>query len=258
MLLVNRKLLFDSIEREKAGIEYPCSDADRELLVEIFREIRNSLNISVHYLSEIDAFKIPGSGEIIAHYINRFSSESIKAVFIPQLVLDKIKDCDKILLQLYLNFKESGEYISIGGVPAPAHIYVRYDNAFRSLKPKRLKDDLIKLAYCPRDVVYLPLTMNMLASWKIQELNDVFLRYSSDANITHYDVAMNENDFFSPPFSYMKRELRLISILALKNYPSQRTKSIISEYLLDPDPDIRIIAAKTLKTLAKKQDTGRS
>ncbi len=251
--MIYKKILLESIENEKAGIEYCYSNDDREILHEMFREINEERGISIRYLAEVDAFNIHGTGEIMARYITKFSSDSVRSMLIPQLVSDKIKDCDKLLLRLYLNFKESDEYISLPGVPSPAHITVRYDNAFKALKPKRLKEDLVKLAYSPRDVHYLPFTMRMLASWKVPELKDLFIGYSSDSNISVQDVGINENDEYYPPFGVIKRDLRFTAINALKYYPSDDTIEIIRKYVDNSDPNISAAARRTLKVIAKEQ-----
>lgn len=78
---------------------------------------------------------------MLAKYIEDFSSESVKGYLLPLLVSDKIQDCNKLDLRLYLHFKSSGEYIAAPGESAPAHIYVRYDNAIKNYVPKGLWKD---------------------------------------------------------------------------------------------------------------------
>lgn len=250
--MVYYKVLLDSIEREKASTDYYYSEADKVILSELFKEINEYAGTNFQYLAEIEAFNIKGSGEIMARYITRFSSESVKGFMVPQLVSDKIKDCDQLILDLYLHFKASDEYISEPGVPAPAHIYARYDNAFRKLKPKRLKEELIKLAYNPRDAFYLPFTMRMLASWKIPELREVLLSYLPVPDITAQSVGICEdsNNYY-PSLDYIKQGLGFTAIDGLKYYPSAEMCEIIRRYTTDSDPDIRAAANKSLKTLSK-------
>lgn len=248
---IYNSVLLSNIERERAGLDYRCNYEDKAILRELFNEINAYAGTDIQYLAEMDAFRINGSGKIIARYITRFASESVRAYLIPQIVADRIVDCDKFLLQLYLHFKGSDEYISKPGCPAPAHIYVRYDNAFRTLKPKRLMDDLIKLACNPRDAFYLPFTMRMLASWKIPELKDLLIAYLSDSNLTARDVGINEIDDFKPPLSFISRELMFTAIDALKHYPSDRVAKLISQYATNPDPDICVAAKRTLKKLSR-------
>lgn len=250
----NNKVLLDAIEREKSGVDYYCPEADKEKLINLFEEINQYAGTNIQYLAELDAVNIKGSGEIIARHISKFSSESVKCYLIPQMVFDGIHDCDKILLNLYLNFKASNEYISKPGIPAPSHIYVRYDNAFKSLKPKRLTKELIMLVHEPRDAFYLPFTTKMLASWKPQELEDLLIKYSSKNNIVADDVDIfDESELVFPSFSFIKRELRFIAIDSLKYYPSKKSISIIEQYTFDSDRDIRSVANRTLKILTKQK-----
>lgn len=247
------KILLDNIEREIAGLDYCCSDADREILHEMFEEINRITAINIHYLAEVDAFNIKGSGEVMAQYITKISSESVRSFLIPQIVSDKIIDCDKLLLQLYIHFKASDEYISKPGCPTPAHIYVRYDNAFNRLKPKRLKQELMQLAYNHRDVFYLPFTVRMLASWKIPELYELLFSLLSDPDsISKQSVELQEDISLLP---FIKRQLQFTAIDSLKHYPSSETTRIIQQYAANSNADIRAAAKRTLKVLRKANDT---
>ena len=253
------KLVLANIEREKAGISYWCGEEDKKLLNSMLSEINEQFGLNLQYLAELDAFYVEGSGEIISHYIHRFMSESVKGYLLYQMVTDNIKDCDKLILELYMGFKSSSEYISAPNIPAPAHIYVRYDNAISRLKPKRLKNTLIQLAHNPRDVVYLPLSMKMLASWKIPEIRDLLIVYSSENNdIKEHDVGIHNSEIkYFPSFAFIKRQLRFSGIQGLKYYPSNEIIDIITGYTFDKDSDIAIAAKKTLKALkrAMKYDT---
>jgi len=245
------RLMLDNIERERTGTDYRYPDSDRAILREMFDDIKNSTGVSVHYLAEMDAYNIEGAGNIIAKYITMFSSESVKGYLIPQIVAAKVKDCDRLLLQLYLHFKDSNEYISKPHLPAPAHIYTRYDNAFKTLKPKKLKIDLTKLAYSPRDAFYLPFTMRMLASWRIPELEDVFISYLDETIITAQSIGLCENvkDYF-PSLAFVRSEIRLLAVDALKYYPSSKVMLLIEKLATDPNPNIQAIAKKTMKYLS--------
>ena len=255
------KILDDCIEREKAGSDYFYETNDKQVLRDMCQEINESLGTSIQYLAEIDALDIKNSGHIMAKYINKFSSETVKSFLVPQMVSDKIENCDMIVLQLYKDFKVSNEYISPPGKPAPAHIYVRYDNAFRRLRSKRIKSELLELLSNPRDAFYLPFTIKMLASWKVAELKNLLISYSKANSLTANDFGFlqNTNDYF-PSLSFMKRELRLSAIACLKYYPSADVYELVYNYLQDPDPDVRSIATKSLKAITKinqkaKQET---
>lgn len=251
------KILQDCIEREKAGTDYFCSESDKVILQDLLEEINKLAGTEFRYLAELDAYTISGAGEIIVRYIQRFSSESVRGYLLPQLVSNRVNDCDKTILKMYMHFKSSDEYLSKPGIPAPSHIYVRYDNAFKALRSKRIKDDLVKLAHCPRDAFYLPLTMRMLASWKVPEVETLLRSYSCASNITAHDIGISENgDTFFPPLDYIKRELRFLGIDGLKHYPSDDTCAIIRQYLFDSDSDIRSAAKKTLKSLVRSTGQG--
>lgn len=251
--LEHNRVLRDSIAREIEGTDYIGKDEDKSLLLSLMDTINTEKGTNIQHLAELDLFHVLGAGEIIARYINQFASEAVKAYLIPQLVLDKVKDCDKIVLQLYLQFQESNEYISLPDRPAPAHIYVRYDNAFRKMKSKRIANDLLRILTYPRNAFYLPLTVNMLASWKILELQNILLMYAMPNNISMEDIGMSEDDqSYFPPFSYICRELRFTAINGLRYYPSDEALNTIRICMHDLDPDIRCAARKVMNKFSKR------
>ena len=242
------KVLQDAIQRERIGIDYIYNDVDKQLLHTMMEEMTRLLGTTVQYLAELDAFTIPGAGHIIVKYIGDFSSESIKAYLLHHLISDKVKNCDRLILDMYLKFKSSREYISSPGIPAPAHIYTRYDCAIKALKPKRLAEDLMQLVACPRDFFYLPATMKMLASWRIPEIKPSLIRYASVANIAASDVGLENNgEGYFPPFSFIKREIRFTAIDALKHYPSADVREMILGYTSDEDADVRQTAKRVMR-----------
>lgn len=246
------KVLIASIEREKKGLDYIYPKADKELLHKLLDEINRYAGTDYHYLAELDAFNIPGAGSIVAKYITGFSSEGVKGYLIPQMVSDKIKDCDTLVLQLYMQFKSSDKYISKPGEPAPAHIYIRYDDAFRKLKPKRLTKDLMELAHSPRDAFYLPFTMRMLASWMMPEMKDLLLSYCAKDSFSAYDVGIHDDEQqYFPSLEFMKRELTFTAIYGLKYYPSEEVRDIIASLANSADKDIKLAAKRTLIALTK-------
>lgn len=246
------KPLLDRIEREKKGIDFVYSEEDRKILDQLFDELNSLMGTDYQYLAELDAFEIKDSAEIIARYITAFSSESVRGYLIPNLATGKVKDCDRLVLQMYRNFKESDMYISKPGLPAPAHIYVRYDNAICTLKPKRLCGDLISLARCPRDAFYLPRSMRMLASWKEPELLEILLQYVANDGVNATDVGLidkNANSY--PSIEFIMRELRFTAIAGLKYFPSPQVRDIIKGLAADTDRDISMAAKKTLRSFRK-------
>lgn len=246
--MIYNKMLIDSITREKNGTDYICPKKDQSLLRQLFDEIGQHTGTHIQYLAEIDALHISGSGEIIARYITRFSSESVKGYLLPSMVADKVKDCDRCILQLYEGFRASEEYIGAPGKPAPAHIYVRYDNAFRQLKPKRLANELVMLVHDPRDAFYLPFTVRMLASWKIPEMANLLVSYLNSDTLTAAELGVyNETMYPSPDF--IKRELKFTGIAGAKYYPFPEIKALIEEFTDSQDKDLQLVAKRTLKAM---------
>ena len=246
------KILLDNIDREKKGIDYVIQESDKKIFAEMIDKINEHCGTDFHYLAEIDAFNIPKSGAIMVQYLDRFQSETIRGYLIPQIVSDRVENCAAIVLLSYLHFKSSDEYISSPGQPAPADIYVRYDNAFRRLKPKRIKTELLALAYNPRDAFYLPFTMRMLASWKMPDLEAVFTSYMDSPSITAESVGLPEqSENYYPPLSFIRRELKFTAIDCLRYYPSEDTIELIRNCTNDPDKDIRMAAEKSLRFIEK-------
>ena len=245
-------VLLDSIDRERKGIDYFCSESDKIVLEKMIDNINKRCGTDFHFLAEIDAFNIPESGTIMVQYLDQFQSESIRSYLIPQIVSDRVQECAGIVLSSYLHFKNSDEYISAPGKPAQAQIYTRYDNAFRELKPKKLKEDFLSLACNPRDAFYLPFTMRMLASWQIPDIESVFTFYMDSTNITSESVGLPaQSENYYPPLSFIRRELKFTAIDSLKYYPSENTIKLIKSCMNDSDKDICSAAKKTFRFLEK-------
>lgn len=248
---INRSILEESIENEIKGKEYIYTSEDRVILDKMFEEINETLNGDYHYLAEIDLRFIEGSGRIMIKYITQFSSEGVRAYLLPHIWRELGKESAEMIYQLYLHFKESEFYISKPNKPAPAHIYVRYDNAFMRLKPKKLKKELFNLINNPRDAFYLPFTTRMLASWKMDQMEDVLVSYLHSENIQNETLGIYSNDVFYPPAEFIKRELKFAAIDGLKHYPSIENIELIKKYANDSDKNIKACAEKTLKAYSK-------
>ena len=236
------------IEQEQAKREYCVTVEDRKRLDAMLLEINNITDAGVHYLAELDFFSIKGAGNIVKDYIFRYESESIRSYLLHFLVNDQVRDCDKIVYQLYLHFKGSKCYIPLPDQPGSLAIYMRYDNAFKRLKPKKIKAELQSLAYNPRDAFYLPLTMCMLASWKLPDLEALFVSYMESKNITPESVGLSDcSENYHPSLFFIRRELKFTAIECLKYYPSMSTFELIKGCSADHDKDISMAAQKTLK-----------
>lgn len=248
ILLLYSTVLQYLIDREKAGTDYIYSDNDKSILLSMMDIINNKLGTRIQYLAELDAHQLPGAGEIVKSYIHRFESESVKSLLIPHLVFDKVDECDRLLLRMYQDFCKSDAYISGPNKPAPAHIYVRYDNGFRNLKSKRISNELMEVVSSPRNAFYLPYTVRMLASWKKPQLYELLLRYASGSCVLPRDVGLPENnEGYAPPFEFILRELRFTGIYGLRYYPTCEAINALKAYSLEEDADISNAAKKILK-----------
>lgn len=244
-------VLDDAIEREISGIDYRSTVEDRLILNKMFEEINETVGGDYHYLAEIDHLYIKGAGLIAIKYIKQFSSESVRAFLLPHIWLDVGKPSSDIIYELYLHFKESEYYISKPYKASSAHIYVRYDNAFWRLKPKKIKNELLNLIHNPRDAFYLPFTTRMLASWRMDQMEDLLISYLDSDNISNEILGICSDDKYYPSAEFIKRELRFTAITGLKYYPSDKNIELIKPYSKDTDKDVKACAQKTLKAYSK-------
>jgi hypothetical protein len=253
----NFDLLNYLIEQEKEKKAYHVSEHDSEIIVRMLKEINRTAGVEWGYLAELANCRVKGTGEIIRRYIDLYDSEAVRSYLLHHMVFDRITDCDKLIYQLYLHFKTSKSYIPPPDQPGPAAITVSYDNAFKRLKPKKIKEELLSLAYNPRDVFYLPFTMRMLASWKIPELECLFAAYLDGSGITPESVGLSDQaETYHPPLSYIKRELKFTAIDSLKYYPSKKSVELIENCINGPDRNACSLAKKSLNFIEKHYSMG--
>lgn len=238
----NTILLALAIEDEKA--ESSCSDADKARLQELLNEVNAAVGTDFHYLSELEHYAIRGIGEIVARHIYSFESETIRSYLIHQLTCNRVENCGRLLYDLYMHFKASDEYISRAGKPSPVHFYIRYDNEFRRLKPKRLKTELYALVHNPRDAFYLPFTLEMVASWKIDGMEELLFSFLNGEAITDESVGG------CPGYPHLKdkqKQLMFRALGCLKYYPSDANRALMQHYAESANKDVQAAALKTLK-----------
>lgn len=245
MANMNRNLLLSNIEREKAGLDYCYGPEDREQLRGMLGEVNRELGTSLRYLAEIDAYDLVGAGEIFYRYIDGFQSESVRAYLLPQIVADKVMGCDALLLRLYRHFENSREFLPVNGW-LPAHIYVRYDNAFRKRKPKKLKAELLTLAREPVNFFYLPFTMEILARWQVPPMADLLLAYGSGK--MQFPAAFRQG-LSEGQLAFAERQTRFTVIACSAYFPTEEVVGLVGEFARDGDPDIRQAADKALKRM---------
>lgn len=177
----------------------------------------------------------------------------MRAFLLPQTIAYKVPDCDLLTYEIYMHFKKSDGYISKPFMPSPAHITVRYDNAFRRLSPRRLKTEFLELARSPRDAEYLPLTMRKLASWRTPQMHDILLTYADSDRLTPADVGLDPNNDrqYAPSLETIKKNLKFIAIAGLKYCTTAEAKAVLDRFAASADKDYREAAEKSLAFMAK-------
>lgn len=251
MPLVYGAVLRDSIMSEIRG-QFGYGPHDKKILKEMTKEINKTLGTHIHYLAEIDAYNIHGAGKIMKDYIYRYESETIKAYLVSQFVNDKIDNCAKIVLDLYKGFKESDEYNPGPGKSSPVHIYMKYDNAFRRLKPKRQKEELLELLAFPRDAFYLPFTTVMVASWKDPRMLDILMKFFDAGSISPEDVGIKDGvEGYHPSIEAIQRELRFTAVEGLKYFPTDAVLQKLQTLSECDNKDFRDAANKSIQYIKK-------
>ena len=241
------------MERDKK-MGSPYTIHDQELMEKMCKEINDSLSCSIklEHISQFHHYHIIGSGEIVKNYVKKFDSEYIRAELMLQMVHDHIEGCAELIYEMYLNFKESEWYLT-GGVEGSL-----YDNAFWRLKPKRLRKNLVDFAYYPRDVYYLPLTIRMLCSWKLPEMEERLYFYADEMNITAEMVGLSSDgtERNQQELSWIRRQTSFLPFTGLKYYPSEKAEAFIQKWLDGSDKDKKMAAIKTYKYWKKRGIAG--
>lgn len=244
---MNDFLLKEFIKDEKRGIDYICPKIDKPILKELMKKINKTVGTHFKYLAELDSLTVHNVGHIVAEYLPKISAHSVRCCLLHMLVCDKKEEFSTILLESYIDFKNSSEYIAPAGKTSPAHICVRYDNVLKKLRSKASQKSLLEIVKEPRDAIYLPFTLKMLASCKVNGIEELLFDYSDVSKLTPKDFGLSgDGECYFPPFSFMKRELIFSVILGLQYFPSQQALSIIEGFSLYDDADIASAAKKVL------------
>ena len=242
--------LEDLINKEKAGIRYACSKEDRNILDSMFSEINLRLGTDLHYLAELDYYYYYDIGDILLRYVDCFSSEEVKAYLIPQLVWNKVKNCSQIILRLYMNFKKTKDYVS-NDPDVTIPICYRYDDAFKHLRSRKIKEQLLELAHNPRDVYYLFNSVKMLASWRIPEMETLLKEYIDSEHYTPEDFLIFDTDdkCVMNEFRVMKLYLNDVGLYGLRYYPTRDNYNLVASFLSSESELKRDLATKTLSKM---------
>lgn len=83
-------------------------------------------------------------------------------------------------------------------------------------------------------------------------MKSLLMSYAKNDWITAQAVGLRDDgQVYYPPLEHMKRELKFTAIERLKYYPSEETTDIITSFASSEDKDIKAVAKRTLKFLAK-------
>lgn len=115
---------------------------------------------------------------------------------------------------------------------APLHQIASCDNAFYQIKDKKSMRLFLRYLNNEKDVIHLPLTMLLLAKWKVPEAKVMFLQYLNNSN----------------------REIVFTAIEALSYYddPENEIKVLVERKLESSDKDVRAAVKKALKRMKKQ------
>ncbi|MBQ7011950.1 MAG: hypothetical protein IJN63_09620 [Clostridia bacterium] len=253
------KAVLDSIIREEAGTAYTFVGNDKNILKQMCDEINRTFSdykYNFRYLTEISMFgPSVGASSIYLKYIYQFESESCRAVLVSRILADKvkIKDLDRIVMDLYHHFRASPYYISPPGSESSAHIYVTYDNAFKRLKSPKLVPELVDLMKSRRDVFILGVTARMIAKkWAPAELGQIMANHLINKNVTMADVGLTEEGEYYPPLTYIVEQTSFNAINCLQFYPSENNLRIIMDYMDHPNRELAKFAQKHAEIMKKK------
>ena len=255
--------LADCIKDELEGTAWTFEGNDKNVLKQMCDEINQTFPDyphKFHYLSEFSITYIPaGVSPILLKYIYQFKSESCRAVLLTRIVVDKtknkvkIKDLDRIVMDLYHNFRVSPYYISPPESGSSAHIYMRYDNSLRRVVSPRILPELVEIMKFRRDFYILSITAFKIArKWAPKELGEIMAAHLTNKNVTRADVGLPEEGKYYPSLETIVEQSSFTAIKCLQFYPSEDNLRIIMDYTNHPNKDLAKFAQEHAEKMKKK------
>ena len=258
------RFMADDIVAEIEGRAYTFAGNDRNVLKEMCDEIDKTYpeySYKFHYLSEIDRISLPvGSSSILLKYIYQFESESCRSVLVSCILLDnrrykvKIKNLDRIIMDLYHHFRASPYYLPPPGPCRAAHIYMRYDTALTRLKTLKIVPDIIEILKSRRELYILGGTaMAISKKWAPKELGEIVAAHLMNKNVTRTDVGIPEDGGdYRPTAEVIATQSVFNGIQYLRYYPSQENVRIISSYADHENEELAKYAKAQAELMEKK------
>lgn len=240
------------IELEKSGRLFDYSRNDRKILDEMFSIINKEFDYDVHYISQLYFYKYYGTGNIINNYIEGFDSEKIKSYLSRQMVCEKVDNCAKKIMNLYLHFKNTDEYKALDR-DVNFVTCLNYDWNFMELRSRKIKRELLELASNLRDATYLMGTMKMISTWRLQEMEIMAKNHLEIEKYSFKDLMIEESDPLSnDSLRVFKSYLEELGLYCLRYYPTDENIKIIEKYLYPENSYIHDIVISSLKKMGFK------
>lgn len=244
-------LLDLAIEDEITGVSYFKNSYDKQLLKQLLFEINSQHGTNYRYLAQLDFIKMENINHIIIKYLDEFKSEHIKVILLKQLFLGNDFEKEDLTIKYYNKFKESKEYISEIGEPAPNKIITIYDNLFSNFSSKKDKIKLLDIIKNPRDAYYLPLTVKMLSLLKNDEIKEILLKFLNSSFVSRKIGTLYKDENYDPSLPIIKHKLLLMSIEYLKYFSTDEVYNALKKYENDKNLEIQRLAIKTIKHIKK-------
>lgn len=234
---------------------------DKIVLKQLCEELNQlTTRHNYRYLMQIMMSGIPvGSCNVVLKYIDQFESEACRAILMLRVCNDKIysktkiKDLDRIIMDLYHHFRASSYYVVGPGTNRSKYIYGIYDKYLEKFKSRKILPELIELMKSRRELYILPFTVVSIAKkWKPEELEEILVNHLKNKNITRADVGIPEEGDYHPTAEIVALQTAFVAIGCLEHYPSPKNVQVIMEYADHPDEDLAKCARESAEKMRKK------
>lgn len=214
----------EAVKEEKKDRKNEAEKHDYEIIDTIIAEL-NQRGYRLKYAADLRLRKFHDKEiiPIISKYYMKFDNLGYAEDLIGMIAKKGFYESTPLVIQLYDVIKNQ----------EGLHQIASCDNALSNINDKRHLNTYIDYLKNEEDFIRLPLTMIMLAKWKVPEAKEYFCKYLNSAY----------------------RESIFIAIECLSYYddPNGILKNAISLKLTENDNDIVVAAKKALKRMCKKQ-----
>ena len=166
----------------------------------------------------------------------------------------KLKDLDRLVMDLYHHFRASPYYILPPQQKGNTnYIYIAYDNNLRNVLTPKIVPEIIELLKNLREVFILPLTANKIAKkYAPKELEEIMVNHLLKKEVTMADVGFLEEGYSIVNFNYIAKQTKFNAIECLEHYPSEENVKVIMEYADHPNESLAKYARESAEKMKKK------